>query len=138
MILQHIKTTAAGIATIKDWLGEGMETVPSDQAEGRAAVCTQGNEGKLCPKNWPGDLWTSITKEAAISILSKLREKAKLKLRVSNEESLKTCHVCMCHLPLLVWVPVKHLEKHTSDEILNELPEICWKKKEILALRKQN
>lgn len=111
---------------LKDWLGEGCSPVPIEQAQARADVCLK------CVRNYQGSWTWNLATSTAIASQSKLREAMSIKLQ--NEERLKVCELCGCQLKLKVCVPVKHIHRHTSDQMLNRFPTWCWIRKEITEL----
>lgn len=114
------KHTATGALILKDWLGAGGIPVPEDKAIDRSQACFE------CPKNWRGDWRTKVTGAVAEKVLEQRRMKLQLDLTVPNEEQLGTCDVCLCHLPLKVWVPLLHILAHTSKELMADFPSNCW------------
>lgn len=136
---KRLRAAAVGIATLKDWLGEGGVPVPSETAERRAMVCKHGlPDLKPCPKNWTrGDWWTRVSAFVATAVMNERRAKAQLELRVTHEEMLGTCDVCLCHLPTKIWIPIEVILHRTSEEVWNQLPPHCWIKREGSELRER-
>ena len=110
----------SGKAILEDWLGEGGVPVPREQAESRAATCV------ACPKNWEGDWWTLVSREVVHVVLERKRAKEAMKLETSRDVQLHFCRVCLCDLPTKVHVPMKHIAKHTSEDVWKDLPSNCW------------
>jgi hypothetical protein len=112
-----------------EWLGEGGEAVPIEQAQARADICTGRLSGKPCPNNYQGSwLYNVVT---AIVINSQLELRRAMSINVEGEESLKVCEVCGCRLQLKVHVPFRHIYRHTTPEQLSKYPDFCWQQKEL-------
>lgn len=123
-VVAGAKKVAAGVGVLLDWLGDGAEPVEHKLAESRAAVCTD------CPKNKPGGLLSFFTEKAAETIRKQLEIRKDLQLSTPSDRKLNVCEVCFCPLHLKVHVPIAHIKKHTSDEVLSKLPSNCWMPKE--------
>lgn len=119
-----VSRNASGVLVLKDWLGDGAVPVTGDAAQARATVCID------CPKNVRGNWQTLIPAEIAGQILKQLRVKEQVGLTLLNEHELGTCAVCLCHLPLKVYVPLNHIAAHTSEAVWSELPAWCWQRVE--------
>ena len=125
-IIDEIRATASGAATLNDWLGEGGVPVADWQAEARAETCEQ------CPLNREPFWWEHAKNKIAETVKERLVTKNKMDLRVSNEDDLGICKPCGCVLPLKVWVPIKHIRDHTSPEVFEALPQTnCWLRAEL-------
>ncbi len=110
------------LAIRKSWFGEGGEPVSTELAQSRANVCL------TCPMNYKGDwLWNMAT-QLAINAQSKLRKM--MNLKVNGEEDLKTCEACGCLIKLKIFVPISHIQRHTSVEQLTKYAPQCWIRKE--------
>lgn len=118
--MNRLQAAGVGIATLKDWLGDGGVPVSQGHAEERALVC------EICPKNKPGNWWDWIAREVVQVVLSQRRAKAALELRVQCEEDLHFCDVCHCDLKTKVFVPFDHIAKRTKEETWKALPDHCW------------
>lgn len=128
--LVGVKRIAGGARILSDWLGNGGIPVSQQEAQSRADCCLFGKNGAKCPKNTQGGFALSkITKSIADAIHEQLKVKHDLELMVNGEENLHTCSVCLCNLPLKMWTPKDLILKHTSQEVMSELPEWCWMKK---------
>lgn len=123
-LVGEVKKTAAGARILGDWLGAGMEPVASSLAESRAAICLE------CPKNVRGNWRTMVTGAVAEAVKEQAEMKGRIELATPQDHELGTCGVCLCHLPLKVWVPLSHIAEHTSEQVWSELPEWCWMRKE--------
>lgn len=113
-----------GIQILKDWLGEGAQPVPPDIAQSRADICLR------CKFNVSG--FKPIAAIAEI-IRQQVEKKRELKLTVTGEESLNTCDICWCHLPLKVHVPIKYILDNTPEPMLEKFRQeqpACWIVKE--------
>lgn len=103
--------------TLLDWLGAGQKPVPKKEAYRRAEICSR------CTKNRPGN---KLTQAVANAIREQTAARAKMQLAVPNEQDLKTCSACGCHLPLKVWVPLNHILENTEEATLHNLHPDCW------------
>lgn len=111
---------------LHDWLGEGCNPVPIEQAQARADVCLK------CPNNYQGSWMWNLATSMAIASQMKLRDL--MAIKVNGEERLRVCTVCGCKVQLKIHVPIKHIYSHTSDEMVNRFPDFCWIRKEITEL----
>lgn len=126
--IDEIKQDAIGLAILQDWLGDGCEVVPKEQAEARAKVCLS------CPHNVSkGWWWKHVKDPIATAIRSHIAAKRMMELEVENEDRLWMCGVCGCAIPTVVWTPIDYIEEHTPYAIYQEYPEFCWKKREMKA-----
>jgi len=120
----RVRSIAAGVGTLLDWLGQGGEPVDLTLAEGRAQVCND------CPQNKPGDWLALFTEPVANKIRSQLAIKNDMELRTSVDDSLQVCQACLCPIKLKCWVPIGEILKHTSEETKAKLDPRCWITKE--------
>jgi hypothetical protein len=116
----------SGAEILIGWLGRGLRPVASGESQYRADICTGRTSGRPCPFNRDGFKFIA---SAARIIHRQVEYKNHLRLRVEGEENLKTCAICLCHLPLKVHVPLQEILNHTDPEKLAEFsakqPE-CW------------
>lgn len=103
-----------------DWLGSGGKPVDAAVAQRRVDVC------KMCPHNNEANITAWITGPIARAILDQRRAKLGLALAVEGEERLFSCDICLCHLPLKVWVPTDTILEHTDSNTLAQFPTHCW------------
>jgi hypothetical protein len=106
-----------GIATLKDWLGDGLKPVEHTEAERRASLCVR------CPNNLPG---SHLVDAAAETFRRLVAAKNDMKLVTAHDEKLETCAACSCRLTLKVWAPMAHILKHTDAEVRAKLWSECW------------
>lgn len=119
-----VRKVAAGVSALWDWLGDGGEPVPVSDANMRAAVCAQ------CDRNKPGN-WTSwFTVPASELIRKQLEIRNDMELKTNFDDKLGCCSICLCPLPLTVFVPLEYKLATMRPEVFAELPEWCWVKKE--------
>lgn len=111
---------AAGVKILLDWLGEGARPVDTVLAEKRSKVCV------ACPQNQQGDFFQRIEAGVAAGIRKTVEIKNSMRLRTTADDQLHTCQACDCHLPLKVWVPIKHILDHDREEIRANLDPKCW------------
>ncbi len=110
------------LAIRKSWFGDGGEPVSTELAQSRASVCL------ICPMNYKGDwLWNMVTQ---LAINAQFRLRKMMNLKVNGEENLKTCEACGCPIKLKVFVPISHIQRHTSVEQLTKYDTNCWIRKE--------
>lgn len=124
-MLEDLKKTAAGMAVLKEWLGDGLQSVDAKLANSRAKTCS------CCPENIHGNWWAGAAGVVAEAIRLHLHFKDSADVWVEDEDKLGTCDVCLCHLPLKVWCPIEHIKNHTTESQLEHFPDFCWIKKEI-------
>lgn len=124
-----IKKVDQFIKVRRDWLGEGGEPVPLEQAQARADVCTGRLTGNPCKFNYQGSwLWSMIT---SMAIRSQMTLRHIMNLKLEGEDTLRTCEVCGCPLKLKVHVPFKHIYRHTTPDHFSKFPDFCWKRIEL-------
>ncbi len=119
------RAAATGGRTVVEWLGTGAKAVDIPIAQSRANVCLE------CDRNKDGHSWLKLTANLVRAIAEHMNAKEQLKLRVAGEEKLHTCSVCDCVIPLKIWLRREILAERTSSEVLHDLPEWCWLKKEL-------
>jgi hypothetical protein len=125
-LMVEIKADAKGSLILHDWLGAGGAAVAQEQAEGRAQTCAE------CLQNVPGRWWEHAFKnKIADAIKEQIEIRNKLVLFTDHDSRLGTCGICSCNLPLKVFVPIHHIQAHTSTAELLKFPDHCWIKKEI-------
>jgi len=116
-----------GIAIVKDWLGDGAIPVSTELSQSRADKCLHlGKDGGACPFNRPG---FKPTEEIAAVIKDQVEKKNEMKLSVEGEESLLTCDLCFCHLPLKVHVPLETILNRTPSGMIAKFRQqqpLCW------------
>lgn len=119
-LLERVKSIDRGIEVITDWLGEGGETVSQELAQKRALICMQ------CPMNRPGSM---MVEAVASAIRRHIEVKNDLGVRVSGEENLHECAICLCCLKLKVHVPIEVIRRHmfeNEEEKFLEANAECW------------
>jgi hypothetical protein len=130
-LLQEFKDDAQALAILRDWLGGGGEPVTPALAQERADICWD------CPQNSP--VHTSQLKlNVARLIKQGLQIKQQVNLRTARDPDLHVCKTCRCVLSLKVWVPIRHIRAHTTDDQLTKFPAHCWIPKETLCQIFQN
>lgn len=125
-LLEEFRNDANGIAILKDWLGDG-EVVSQEQADSRAQACLS------CPYHRPVKWW-EISKTALGESMKALLEfkNNRTSLRLTREDEVFMCSRCGCNLRLKSWIPLKHIAKHTSPDVMQSYPEgVCWIPKEL-------
>lgn len=119
-----------GAQILKDWLGDGLKPVSREEAQNRADVCTGRLSGNPCAHNNSGH---KFTETVAQLLRAWSEEKNKMTLSIDGEDNLKSCNVCLCHLPTKVWVPMETILGRTPKAMLDKFasvaPENCWMRK---------
>ncbi len=109
-----------GIATLRDWLGEGGIVTDNETAQKRTDICLG------CEHNVAGNVVADSVGKA-IKAQVELRNAAGL--RTKGIKSLHTCRQCSCYLPLKVFCPIEFVQKHWADgekEKLEAAAPWCW------------
>lgn len=119
-----MENAAQGIGAIKDWLGDGLRSVPQELANKRAAICAP------CPLNIDGNFFERLEGVAAQAVKLLVQTKNHMKLNTPDDDKLKSCNACSCWLQTKVWVPLPHILAHTSKETMTKLDKACWILKE--------
>jgi hypothetical protein len=117
----RLKDVMTGAATFRDWLGSGLDTVEPPEANRRAQICS------LCIKNQRGDWWSKSASVVADAIRGQIAAKHSAQLDTPFDADLGTCEVCLCNIPLLVWVPIGVLTEREYADRLEKYPSHCWK-----------
>jgi hypothetical protein len=105
-----------GTRTLVSWMAKGMQFVPQEQANARAAVCAN------CPFNDEPQGCTNCNMDT----LRKLAEGLIGTRTTPHSSQLKACRVCSCQLAAKVWLPLRTLLDHMPDEQVARLPAHCW------------
>lgn len=125
-----IKRAVEFFALREQWLGEGGHPVPREQAQARADICLQ------CPHNNPTlNVYELFASGVASQVRRTIEMRNDLKLTVEGDKDLHICDVCLCVLKLKVHVPIKFIANHIDKQIISELPDFCWQKREIAKLK---
>lgn len=124
---RELSQTIAGIAILKDWLGDEAKTVSLVQAERRAKICS------TCPHNTGGRSWDWVKNEVADAVRHQIEVKQSYTLNTSHDDELFTCDMCGCNLQLKVWCPTVYFARKTKPDQLKTYPGHCWQKQEILG-----
>lgn len=112
----------SGITLLKDLL-EG-DPVHSEVSNRRAFTCTN------CPQNGKGDWKRYFTIPVANAIKLAVEARTGMKLSTFHDESLGICEACTCPLKIKVHTRLDTVLKHTTEEVMEKLPEFCWIKSE--------
>ena len=127
-ILETVVDLLQGPRVLADWVGPNRMPVSPTLAQARADTCIE------CKRNEPGN-WLQRFAGAIGAYLKEQTElKRQMNLKVKGESKLKSCAVCSCHLPLLVWTPIETVAERTDLSTLGKYPEDCWKAAEIRKL----
>lgn len=124
-LVDAVRRFSVGSRTMADWIGDGAFPVSNDLADARASTCA------ACPMNKVhDDPLSSLSAAVAEAVKSHTHAKRQLKLHLKQEDSISTCSVCGCHLPLKVWVPHRHIARTQSQSTRLALPKTCWMRSE--------
>jgi hypothetical protein len=122
-LAQKLGNVAGGANTLVEWLADGAEAVPQEQANKRAAVCA------ICPKNLVREWAALFTVPAANAIRATLGLKREMKLETPSDHLLGTCTACDCVNSLKVWLPFEKfylkMSQAAKDDLNKENP-TCW------------
>lgn len=130
-VVEGVKRVAIGIGVLLEFLGSGGKAVDPELSRKRSWVCAHGGPVETaCPHNQPKDILSVFTVPAANLLHRQLELKNKMKLETPDDAALGICGVCSCVLSLKVHVPLKHVTKHMSADLLEQFPDFCWIKKE--------
>lgn len=131
-----VKRTAAGLALILDWVGEGLKPVDHDLAEKRALTCVN------CPHNADPNWFSKLTAEVADQVKKLLEVKNDLKITTSVDDRLNFCDICLCTLSLKCHSPIDLILKKTEESVLKQHAEVvmadgkrCWVTEEASQLK---
>ena len=116
-----MKNYVAGIMTIADWFGEGMNPVEPTEANRRALVCAS------CPLNKfkPAEEHFSGFAHTVIGIRRWLKERG---CRTDLDWKLHVCEACSCPMRVKIWVPLEVLLRRMNPESKAKLHSGCWMK----------
>lgn len=118
---EELKADIVGAALIRDWLGDGGETIDTDQANARIAVCMN------CPWHQPAKWWSIFFKNpVARAIKLTLEYKNRVNLRLEDEDKIGMCDLCKCCLRLKAWCPISRIRESMPVDVLNNAPSFCW------------
>lgn len=119
------KATKAGIGLWIEMFGPDGQPVLDELAEKRAAVCA------TCPHNdlqvRLEDLFILPTANGIKFLYEMMRD---TKLRVSRQDELGVCRLCLCPLKSKVHAKLEIVMHHITPDILTALPDFCWIKKQ--------
>src|ERR1700678_1861029 len=108
-VIEEIRRDAGAAPLLWDWIGQG-DPVKQEVADGRAAVCLRGDEGRRCPYLKAPRWWERYFKNPIAKVIKKQLElKTKLRLSTELDQEKRMCQVCGCCAELKVWVPVRHV-----------------------------
>lgn len=114
----------AGVQVLFEWLGEGAQTVGTEAAGMRAAVCAQ------CPLNQEGSWTRFFTGPISERIRTTLEMRKEMKVETQFDDQLGVCSACACPLKLKVHVPIEFIKAHASEAVKSALAENCWMRTE--------
>ncbi len=127
-ILEELRNDAAGLKTLKDWIGDGLHPVHQDIADHRSMACVSGNNGEPCPHNKSPKWWERSKDKIAAEIKRQIEVREQLKLSTPFDDSLHMCSACGCCLILKIFTPMKHIKAHTPEGRFESVPSYCWQR----------
>jgi hypothetical protein len=104
-------------ATIGDSVLHGSPRVGPEIAAERAAVCAG------CQYNVAIAGCAGCGTNAIASLIGRLAAGT-----TPSDGALKACEFCGCFNKAAVWFPVDLLQRHMTPEVMESLPDFCWKK----------
>lgn len=114
-----------GTKVLGAWAASGFALVSQEEADRRANICA------ACYANINVPGCTSCS-----NIMGMVSEAVGAqKLQADAQLYGKSCAYCHCASAANVWVPVEVSRHGVSDEMLNAMPEHCWKKAAIKELQ---
>jgi len=113
-----------GTKVMASFIAGGRQTVDRAEAERRAAICFLCSRNAKYSRPCGGDCT-----ELAELIVSVVGGEG-----TSIDLDLHACSVCKCSNKAQVWVPIEHLKRGVTPEMMVLFPQKCWKKQEIEAL----
>lgn len=120
----EVSKVKAGIGTLVEWFGDGLNPAPVDLATKRASICAS------CTLNKPATGLSVLTGLAAKTVSLLMDAKSDLKLSTPHDDKLETCTACLCDLKLKIWSPIDIVWKHTTPEVFEKLDSACWVRSE--------
>jgi len=115
-----VSTLAAGVDTLKSWMGKGGKPVSELLSNARAEVCVK------CPKNGKGGWTHYFTVPAAAVIQREVEYRNRMKLSTPSDSQLGVCEACLCPLKLKVHTPLSDIIEHMPDDVKAALDPGCW------------
>lgn len=115
-----------GTAVLGAFIAAGLPLVPKEEAEARGKTCAACYANIQIPGCSPcvglANLVTEIAGSTALEADAFIEN--------------KSCVYCKCASRANCWVPVEISERGVSDEVLEQMPEHCWKKRAISEARR--
>ena len=111
----------SGTKTLATWLAGGRKRVDADELKRRVSICSS------CYLNQPIDGCTSCSQRL-------LDETVKFVVGQTEFEGsgfLNSCVACSCLLKAKVQLPLDLLQRNTSNEVNERLPDHCWLKRQL-------
>lgn len=105
-----------GVKMLKGWLGEGYAS--QGEADERAQACVN------CPLN----INVKCASCAAGALMLRIVHAVGTR-KTPFDNRLLHCSECGCSNRIKVWVPMNVIQRNTSAESMDRLPENCWIKK---------
>lgn len=123
----------SGAALQLDWLGDGGDPCPKEEAEARASVCatyqSSPDAKPGCKWNEKGDWTRYFTLPVSNAIKRELERKHHMKLETAHDDKLHICTLCSCPLSLKMWTPMPYIQAHMPQAVKDDLRQNapwCW------------
>jgi len=113
-----------GTKVLASFIAGGRKTVDRSEAEERAAICAPCSRNVIYAKPCGGDC-----PELAETVVAIVGGEG-----TTRDLDLHACSVCTCSNKAQVWVPIEHLKHGVTSEMIEQFPDVCWKKRAILSL----
>lgn len=110
------------LRTVRQWAGKGFKFVPTEEAERRAAICSD------CPKNVevPGCTGCQGILAYVRDVLNRRANHRGVEPKItSRDNKLKNCEVCGCVLEVKVHLPMD-VATYAKPPGGRAYPEHCW------------
>lgn len=114
-----------GTKVLGSFILSGDSVVDEKIAESRALICSR------CFAN------VSVPGCSRCHKMANVVAEAKGAKKTKYDHLLKSCGICHCSNEAAVWLPIEHIRKGVTDEMLAQFDEIedCWRKSEIAELK---
>jgi len=113
-----------GTKVIASFIIGGRKVVEREEAERRAAICAPCSRNVLYAKPCGGDC-----PDLAATVSAIVGGEG-----TTLDHDLHACSVCACSNKAQVWVPIEHLKRGITPEMLEQFPAKCWKAEQLRAL----
>ena len=108
-----------GSTAFGEWIVAGRPMVAQAEAERRAGICASCFYNIDIPGCKPCN--------GALNVIKRIVGIRK----TTSDPWMKSCAVCRCFNAVQIWFPAERLIQGTTDKMMSEFPEFCWKAKAI-------